>query len=230
MKKKILAGLLSAMMVVSLAACGSSETGATATESKSETTANTADGTAAAATDAQGGYEGKEVKVWISSGAEDDIYREMFDKIEGDLNITITDEYYSKDELDNKMQTSSIAGDMPDAVVADYLLIPKYYEAGLVANLDDYVTDELMDDYLPSVVAECTYNDHIISVAQFDSGLAFWANKSMLENAGVRIPADYKDAWDKAEFEDALKKLKDSGVEWPIYVRDRTLHRNPGRR
>ena len=31
--------------------------------------------------------------------------------------------------------------------------------------------------------------------------------------------ADYKDAWDKAEFEDALKKLKDSGVEWPIYVR-----------
>ena len=219
MKKKIFAGLLSAMMVVSLAACGSSETGATATESKSETTANTADGTAAAATDAQGGYEGKEVKVWISSGAEDDIYREMFDKIEGDLNITITDEYYSKDELDNKMQTSSIAGDMPDAVVADYLLIPKYYEEGLVANLDDYVTDELMDDYLPSVVSECTYNDHIISVAQFDSGLAFWANKSMLENAGVRIPADYKDAWDKAEFEDALKKLKDSGVEWPIYVR-----------
>ena len=70
MKKKILAGLLSAMMVVSLAACGSSETGATATESKSETTANTADGTAAAATDAQGGYEGKEVKVWISSGVE----------------------------------------------------------------------------------------------------------------------------------------------------------------
>ena len=43
-----------------------------------QTTANTADGTAAAATDAQGGYEGKEVKVWISSGAEDDIYREMF--------------------------------------------------------------------------------------------------------------------------------------------------------
>ena len=65
MKKKILAGLLSAMMVVSLAACGSSETGATTTDSKSETTANTADGTAAAATDAQGGYEGKEVKVWI---------------------------------------------------------------------------------------------------------------------------------------------------------------------
>ena len=62
MKKKILAGLLSAMMVVSLAACGSSETGATTTDSKNETTANTADGTAAAATDAQGGYEGKEGK------------------------------------------------------------------------------------------------------------------------------------------------------------------------
>ena len=50
MKKKILAVLLIAMMVVSLAACGSSETGATTTDSKNETTANTADGTAAAAT------------------------------------------------------------------------------------------------------------------------------------------------------------------------------------
>lgn len=183
MKKKILAGLLSAMMVVSLAACGNSETGATATESKSETTANTADGTVAAATDAQGGYEGKEVKVWISSGAEDDIYREMFDKIEGDLNITITDEYYSKDELDNKMQTSSIAGDMPDAVVADYLLIPKYYEAGLVANLDDYVTDELMDDYLPSVVAECTY---MITSFPLHSSIVAWL--SGLTNPCWRMP------------------------------------------
>lgn len=210
MKKRILAGLLSTMMIMSLAACGNSETKDTASDNNAENTS---------ATESEGSIEGTELKVWVSSGAEDDIYREMFDKIESDLNITIVDEYYSKDELDNKMQTSSIAGDMPDAVVADYLLIPKYYEAGLVANLDDYVTDELMNDYLPSVVDECTYNDHIISVAQFDSGLALWANKSMLEDAGVRIPTDYTDAWDKDEFNDALKKLKDSGVEWPIYVR-----------
>ena len=144
MKKRILAGLLSTMMIMSLAGCGNAETKDTASDSN------------VSATEAEGGIEGKELKVWVSSGAEDDIYREMFDKIESDLNITIVDEYYSKDELDNKMQTSSIAGDMPDAVVADYLLIPKYYEAGLVANLDDYVTDELMSDYLPSVVDECT--------------------------------------------------------------------------
>lgn len=105
MKKKILAGLLSAMMVVSLAACGSSETGATTTDSKNETTANTADGTAAAATDAQGGYEGKEVKVWISSGAEDDIYREMFDKIEGDLPQWSVSDVSSPDTHTNSIHT-----------------------------------------------------------------------------------------------------------------------------
>lgn len=224
MKKKLSAVVLTMTMVASLTACGSAAkestpsqtTVAQTTEAAKPSESAKAQETAAAE---ESNYEGKTVTVWISSGAEDDVYREMFDAIETELNITITDEYYSKDELDNKMQTAPIAGDMPDAVVADYLLIPKYYEAGLVAELNDYVSDELLNDYLPSVIEECTVDGKMISVAQFDSGLALWANKEMLETAGVRIPESYTEAWDKAEFEDALQKLKDSGVEWPLYVR-----------
>ena len=203
---------------VLLSGCGSSSGGTTTAGATTKNSSASANATTNSNTN---DIAGKTVTVWVSSGAEDDVYRKMFDNIQNDLNVTIDDQYYSKDELDNKLKSSQIAGDMPDAVVADYLMIPNYYEAGLVQNLDDYIAQDqdYLNDELPSIKSECTYNGHTISVAQFDAGLCFWANKSMLEKAGVRIPTSYKDAWTKEEFEDALKKLKDSGVEWPLYVR-----------
>lgn len=159
------------------------------------------------------------IKVWVSSGAEDDIYRNMFDLMETELGITINDEYYPKDELDSKMQVAPVVGDAPDLIVADYLQIPSYYEAGLIAPIDGKLSSDLQSDLLQSVINEATYDNSLVATAQFDSGMAMWANKSMLEDAGIRIPTSYKEAWDKAEFEDALAKLKANGVEFPLYIR-----------
>ena len=62
---------------------------------------------------------------------------------------------------------------------------------------DSYISDELKNDLLPSVLAECTYGEQLYGVAQFDAGLSLWGSKSMLEDAGVRIPTSYKEAWTK---------------------------------
>ena len=163
--------------------------------------------------------EATSMKVWVSSGAEDAVYRSLFDKIEETLNITIKDEYYPKDELDTKLQVAPVVGDAPDMIIVDYLQIPAYYEAGLIDDLSSRISSELKADLLASVVDESTYDGKLVSVAQFDSGMALWANKSMLEHAGVRIPTSYKNAWTKAEFEDALAKLKADGVPYPLYIR-----------
>ena len=168
---------------------------------------------------AEGAKGAGSIKVWVSSGAEDDIYRDMFKKMETELNLDINDEYYPKDELDSKMQVAPVVGDAPDMIIADYLQIPSYYEAGMIENLDDRMTSNIKEDLLQSIIDESTYNGHLVTTAQFDAGMALWANKSMLEAAGVRIPVSYKEAWDKAEFEDALAKLKASGVEYPLYIR-----------
>ena len=159
------------------------------------------------------------IKVWISSGAEDDVYRSLFDKVEAKLNVTIKDEYYPKDELDTKLKVAPVVGDVPDMIVVDYLQVPAYYEAGLIDDLSSRISAELKADLLPSVVDESTYDGKLVSVAQFDSGMALWANKSMLEHAGIRIPTSYTEAWTRAEFEDALAKLKADGVPYPLYIR-----------
>lgn len=159
------------------------------------------------------------IKVWVSSGSEDAKYKEVLDRIEAETGIAITDEYYPKDELDQKLQVSPLVGDTPDLIIADYLMIPSYYTSGLIQPLDEYMPEDLYADLIPSVKNETNYDGHIVSVAQFDAGMALWANKSMLENAGVRIPESWEDAWTKEEFEDALEKLQESGVPYPLYIR-----------
>lgn len=218
--------MTAAALAVSAAGCGESVSGTAAetkaAESKTAETAAKAESTQAAKAESETPAEksgGGSIKVWVSSGAEDDTYREMFAKMETELNLEIKDEYYPKDELDSKMQVAPVVGDAPDMLIADYLQIPSYYESGMIEQLDSYMPSDLKDDLLQSIVNESTYDGHLVSVAQFDAGMALWANKSMLEAAGVRIPVSYKDAWDKAEFEDALAKLKESGVEYPIYIR-----------
>ena len=74
----------------------------------------------------------------------------------------------------------------------------------------------LKANLLPSLLRQGTYNGKLYSLGQFDSGLAIWGNKTLLVKAGVRIPATLREAWSLAEFEAALKKLKDSGVATPL--------------
>ena len=159
------------------------------------------------------------MKVWVSSGAEDTVYKQLFDDVEKKLGVTIKDEYYAKDELDQKLIVAPVVGDAPDMIIVDYLQIPSYYDAGLIEDLTPYVPQELLADFIPSVLEESKYDGKRVSLAQFDAGMGLWANKSMLDKAGIRIPTSYKDAWTKTEFEDALAKLKANGIEYPLYIR-----------
>ena len=90
------------------------------------------------------------IKVWVSSGSEDGVYKKVFDNLEASLGITVVDEYYPKDELDQKLQVSPIVGDTPDLIVCDYLMVPSYYEAGLIKSIEDHISDSLKEDLMPS--------------------------------------------------------------------------------
>lgn len=210
--KKAAVGMAVLAFSVSAAGCGEKVTDTPTTAAQSEAGSQ-------GESQAEGTEGAGSIKVWVSSGAEDDVYREMFKKMETEMNLEINDEYYPKDELDTKMQVAPVVGDAPDMIIADYLQIPSYYEAGMIEALEDRMPEDIKSDLLQSIIDESTYDGHMVTTAQFDAGMALWANKSMLEAAGVRIPVSYKDAWDKAEFEDVLAKLKASGVEYPLYIR-----------
>ena len=147
------------------------------------------------------------ITVWATDGAETVVYTQMFE----DFNAKHTDvqvdfQPFPQDELLNKLSTSDVVGDTPEVIIIDGLQIPYYQDLDMIACLDDYITDEMKADVLPSVWAENTYDGKIYGVAQFDSGMGIWTRKSVLEQLGVRIPTTYSEAWTVEEFEEILAK------------------------
>ncbi len=116
-----------------------------------------------------------------------------------------------------QVNAAAMSKDLPDLLDFDGPFVYNFAWAGYLTPIDKYVTKQMRDDILPSIIAQGTYNGKLWSLGTFDSGLGIYANKKYLQEAGIRIPTGTKDAWSGAEFEAALKKLKAiPGVDYPL--------------
>ncbi|WP_215699679.1 extracellular solute-binding protein [Clostridium sp. MCC353] len=221
--KKSVCGLLSGLLIMGTAGC-SSQKGAVPSEETKTTEAKQVSSEAAETKKSEekaGNQSGKNITVWIPSNfteSERDYYGKMLKEIDDnheEFQLSISEQA----DLSNQLLSAIISNDLPDLTMSDGNRLGVFCHAGVFLPLDDYFTDEIKADLLPSVLDECTYapEGKLYNIAQFDSGLALWANKSMLEEVGARIPTSYKEAWDKAEFEDICQKLKDKGY-WALDV------------
>ncbi|HMQ52478.1 MAG TPA: sugar ABC transporter substrate-binding protein [Anaerolineae bacterium] len=108
----------------------------------------------------------------------------------------------------DQVQAAALAGDLPCALDFDGPFLYNYAWSGYLIPIDDYLTEEVRNDFLPSIIEQGTYAGNLYSLGQFDSGLAIWGNREYLEEAGVRIPEGIDDPWTKEEFMSALESLQ----------------------
>jgi multiple sugar transport system substrate-binding protein len=159
------------------------------------------------------------VTIWFHSGTGDE-HDAMTASIkafqDANPNIKINFVNLPAGDYNAQVQAAAFSRKLPCLLDFDGPNVANYAWAGLIIPLDSYIPASLKSDLLPSIIAQGTFEDgKIYSLGQFDSGLGFWANKDMLTKAGVRIPT-VDQPWDKAEFDDALAKLKASGVQFPL--------------
>src|SRR6056297_1010277 len=108
-----------------------------------------------------------------------------------------------------QVQAAAMADDLPDLLDLDGPYMTNYAWSGFLRPLDKYVSKHLKDDLLQSIVNQGTYDGKLYALGTFDSGLAIYGNKAMLEKVGARIPKSVEDAWTREEFMDILAKLKE---------------------
>jgi multiple sugar transport system substrate-binding protein len=101
---------------------------------------------------------------------------------------------------------SAQSGSLPCVLEFDGPYLYNFAWSGYLQPIAPFVSADLKADFLPSIIAQGTFNEQLYSLGQFDSGLAIYGNRRYLDAAGVRIPT-FDDPWDLAEFEDALQKL-----------------------
>jgi multiple sugar transport system substrate-binding protein len=150
------------------------------------------------------------VEVWFHSGKGEE--RDVLDAQGEKFNTTQNEVYAEGVQLpegsyNDQVNAAALAGDLPCLLDFDGPFLYNYAWSGYLIPLDDYVSDELKADFLPSIINQGTYGGKLYSLGTFDSGLAIWANKSYLEAAGVRIPTGIADAWTMDEFMAAMDAL-----------------------
>jgi len=160
------------------------------------------------------------IKMWFHSGRgeeraviEDQVKRfnAMQDEVEV-IAVQLPEGSYAE-----QVNAAALAGDLPDVLDLDGPYVANYAWAGYLIPLDDFITPELKNDLLPSIIFQGLYYGHIYALGTFDSGLAIWGNKRYLEKIGARIPKSVDDAWTFTEFMEILRKLKAlDEVKYPL--------------
>jgi multiple sugar transport system substrate-binding protein len=126
----------------------------------------------------------------------------------------------------DQVNAAALAGDLPCLLDFDGPFLYNYAWSGYLKPIDEYVSAELKDDFLPSIINQGTYGGKLYSLGTFDSGLAIWGNKAMLEEAGVRIPTSIDDPWTMDEFMAAAEAL--AALDSTEYVIDFKLNYGAG--
>ena len=110
----------------------------------------------------------------------------------------------------------AMTGTLPCLLEVDGPFVADFAWPGYLQSLDKFISPEMRQDVLPSILAQGTYDGHLYTLGQFDSGLGLWANRRYLAAAGVRIPT-VTHPWTLTEFEHAMDKLsRVDGVEYPL--------------
>lgn len=151
------------------------------------------------------------IKMWFHSGQGperavilDQVKR--FNAMQDEVEVIAVE--LPEGSYNEQVNAAALAGDLPDVLDLDGPFIANYAWSGYLIPLDDFITPELKNDLLPSIISQGLYKGHIYALGTFDSGLAIWGNKRYLEKIGARIPKSVDDAWMFTEFMDILRKLK----------------------
>lgn len=105
------------------------------------------------------------------------------------------------------VQTAIVSGDLPDILEVDGPLVASYAYQGALLPLDGRLSPRTEGAMLASLREQGTVDGRLYAVGMFESGLALFADRSRLADAGIRIPGGVDDAWTAAEFRGILADL-----------------------
>jgi len=169
------------------------------------------------------GHQGQDNEVAATKKAVDD-FNALGNGITAELTLIPEGDY-------GTTLGATSAEDLPDVLEIPGENVSSLVYAGKIAPLDGVVDQATLDNQITSTVAEGTVNGQRYAIAQFDSGLALFGNKQLLDAAGVTYPTTWQDAWTAEEFGAALAALaakdpdgkvldikENYGGNWPGYA------------
>lgn len=150
---------------------------------------------------------------WVSDGGEAKFFNKKIKEYEKkNPNIKIVQKNISIDDYTGtKLTTAFATGDGPDIFSASPGTINTFIESGINYPLDDYFSDDVLEDYSKESIKDVTKDGKIIAAPFEQDLMALFYNKDMFVKAGIQPPK----TWD--EMITAAKKLNNEKVSGITY-------------
>ncbi|MFC4025065.1 extracellular solute-binding protein [Oceanobacillus longus] len=194
MKKKFMFLVMLLTFGVLLAACNSDDGG-------DETEATGGDGE----------VEG-EITVWAHPYTGDaEAEAKMWEEIIANYNeefpdVTVNYETIPWANRDQKILTALAANNGPDVFYAIPDQMPQYADEGMLLELDPYLEDYDMDDFVDTALVSTTWQDKMYGLPILQEAYTFFYNVDVIEAIG-EDPGNLPTTWE--EFEDWAEKAKE---------------------
>ena len=122
-------------------------------------------------------------------------------------------------EYADLVRSAAQSGNLPDILDFDGPYLYNYAWSGKLKPIDSCIPAGVRSDLLPSIRQQGRYGGRTWGVGTFDSGLALYVRRSVLQRAGIRIPATAAQAWTAEEFTGILQRLRQAGYRQPLDLR-----------
>lgn len=119
------------------------------------------------------------------------------------------------DSLDDKLTTQFVGGVAPDIIHYEVLGIVPFAKDGYLADLSGLLSKDTISDIDPGVLDSVTVDDQMIGAPTELQTYVVFANKKLLEAAGVTVPTGDSMTWDElAEIAKATTAGDVHGITW----------------
>ncbi|MFI6285386.1 extracellular solute-binding protein [Streptomyces sp. NPDC051018] len=196
MKRKLIAAIGVAGMLVSIAACGSDD--------KDKDTGGESKG--------PGSYKGQTLTFWAMDGSTPDAWlAELTAEFEKQTGAKLKYEKQAWNGIQQKLTTALSEANPPDVFEIGNTQTPAYAKTGGLAELAD-VKKDIGADWAANLSEASVFDGKQYAVPWYFTNRVVVYNKSIFKEAGITAPPKTRD-----EFFAALDKIKAKGKE-PIYM------------
>lgn len=123
-------------------------------------------------------------------------------------------------DYNTQVQAAAVAGALPDLLDLDGPYLANYAWKGLLQPLDELIEPSLIDNLLPSLRAQGSWQGSLWGLGTFDSGLGLYVNRGLLSellgDQAPTLPDQPEEAWDAASFEALLRQLSEAREGRPV--------------
>ncbi len=207
--KKFLALLLAAIMILSMAACG------TTTQAPDETEVPAA-APAEEAPAAPAEPEDKSLVIWtnLTADAQYEVLNKQFTELAEEMGLTVTVEKVSFNEMYGKLATAVSSGDAPDIMHTNFGGTAYLYETESIIALDDIINDIGTSDFSDAYLKVLTGADgNIYGLPDWAMHTSVWYRKDIFEEKGLSVPTTWDEFLATAE---ALNTADMNGFNVPL--------------